>query len=327
MTLQAIENQEPGPVPAEQEIIKGQQVVDFRAEHLIAQAIERGLPVEALERLLAMRERLKAERAKEAFYEALRVFQVRCPVIPKNEQVLNKDGKSVRYRYASLGKIIEVISPLLGECGLSYSFDTMFKANPPAQIVTCTIHHTLGHSETSTFRAPIDKDAYMNEVQKSGSALSYGKRYALSNALGIVADEDDDGRGSGEKESHGEPGNAPPEPRKPSLIMPTQKAQLTSRVKALNLRWSVVKRWVAQNFGLNDLNKLTSKQYSLLDKELEKLAGGPASNQGPSFEEILRMARLSKAEEDRELVLDLARELPGDQRAEVERALGEGYTK
>jgi hypothetical protein len=101
-----------------------------------------------------------------------------------------------------------------------------------------------------------------------------------------------------------------------------QKTQLTDRVKALNLKWSVVKRWVAQNFGLNDLNKLTEKQYSLLDKELEKLVGGPASNQDPSFEEVLRMAKLAKVEEDRELVLDLARELLEDQWGEIERVLG-----
>jgi ERF superfamily len=317
MTLQVLENQEAGPLPAEQEIIEDQQVVDFRAERLIAQAIERGLPVESLERLLAMRERLKAERAREAFFDALTRFQSECPVIPKVALVFY-EGK-LRYRYAPLGKIIEVVAPLLTKHGLSYSFDTAFKANPPAQIVTCTVHHVAGHSQTSTFRSPIDPKAHMNEVQKSGSSLTYGKRYALSNALGIVADEDDDGRGSGQVS----PEPSVSRPPKPSLITAAQKARLTSRVKALNLKWSVVKRWVAQNFGLNDLNKLTEKQYSSLDKELEKLASGPACAQGPSFEEALRLAKLAEGKDDRELVQDLARTLTPEQRSEVERVLAE----
>ena len=48
---------------------------------LIAQAIQAGhtIPVDTLERLLAMRRELKAESAREAYFGALTDFQARCP--------------------------------------------------------------------------------------------------------------------------------------------------------------------------------------------------------------------------------------------------------
>jgi hypothetical protein len=51
-----------------------------------------------MEKLFALREKVKAEQAREAYVESLAVFQSNCPVITKTKKVLNKDGQSVRYR-------------------------------------------------------------------------------------------------------------------------------------------------------------------------------------------------------------------------------------
>jgi hypothetical protein len=64
-----------------------QQEVVPQAEALIAKAIEHNLPVESLERLLDMRERLRAEQAREAYFTGLARFQAGCPVIPKTKCV------------------------------------------------------------------------------------------------------------------------------------------------------------------------------------------------------------------------------------------------
>ena len=143
-----------------------------------------------MEKLLAMRRELKAEEAKEAFFRALAEFQAALPVILKDREVMGKDGKR-RYRYAPLSQIIAAIKSPMRESGFSFTLDS--REEEGTVVAPCTIHHIGGHSETSTFRVPIDPQAYMNAPQKVASAHTYAKRYALCNALGIVtADEDDD---------------------------------------------------------------------------------------------------------------------------------------
>ena len=48
---------------------------------LLAQAIDKGMPVESMERLLAMRREMKAEYARDQYFKALAGFQHECPVI------------------------------------------------------------------------------------------------------------------------------------------------------------------------------------------------------------------------------------------------------
>lgn len=163
--------------------------VNQPVEGLIAQAIEKGLPVETMERLFALREKVKAEYAKEQFTQALADFQKDCPIVEKNKKVLNKDGRTLRYQYASIDNIIGSIKAPLSQNGLAYSFSVEQTENKIK--ATCTITHIAGHSSTSSFEIPIDKEGYMTEPQKYASALTYAKRYALTNALGLVGTEED----------------------------------------------------------------------------------------------------------------------------------------
>jgi len=166
------------------------QHIGIDAEMLIMKGIEAQVPVETMERLLAMREKLNEEKAKIEFFKALSAFQADCPIIKKNKKVLQKNSNQVRYAYASLDSIVSQISPILAEHGLSY----MFKSSSHDGFVkqSCEVRHFLGHSETSSFDIPIDPDGYMGDAQKSGSASSFAKRYALQDALGILTGDDDD---------------------------------------------------------------------------------------------------------------------------------------
>ena len=170
--------------------VKQTAIAPIDPESLIAKAIESNVPVETLERLLAMRSELKAEQAKEAFYQALSDFQSECPIIKKTKQVKNKDG-SVRYSYAPLDSIIEQISPFLNKHGLSYTTDTTQKKDGFVTAIV-EIHHRLGYSKLSEFDIPIDDAAFMNDAQKAASAFSFAKRYAVTNALGIMTGDMDD---------------------------------------------------------------------------------------------------------------------------------------
>jgi hypothetical protein len=136
-------------------------------EVLIAQAIERNVPVETMEKLLAMRRELKGEQAKEAFNAALSAFQAECPVIRKGKPVFNKD-KSIRYVYAPLEAIVEQVKPLLQRHGFSFTVDSAVEENWVGAV--CKVTHQLGHSETSTFKVPVDRDAFMSAPQRFASA-------------------------------------------------------------------------------------------------------------------------------------------------------------
>lgn len=162
----------------------------------ISQAIEKNLPVETMEKLFSLMERAKDAHAKSEYHYALSAFQAVCPVIEKTKVVNGKDGKE-RYRFAPIDSIVEQIKKPLGDNGLSYTFTTGNKEGFIVAIVKIT--HVLGYSESSEFEIPIDKEAYMSKQQQYAAALTYAKRYALCNALGIsTGDEDNDGKGDSE---------------------------------------------------------------------------------------------------------------------------------
>ena len=166
--------------------------INVDPQALIKIAIEKGVPIDVLERLLAMRERLQGEQAEIEFREALSNFQSECPVIVKRKEVYDKYGK-LRYRYAPLDDILKQIKPYLKENGLSYDIDTQITNNPSGITTIVKICHKLGHSKTTTFNVPVDKDSYMSEPQKWASAQTFSKRYAFCNGFGILTgDEDDD---------------------------------------------------------------------------------------------------------------------------------------
>ena len=176
-------------------VVQRKVEVTVNAETLLSQAIDKGMPVDMMERLLKMRSDLKAEYASEEYARALSSFQSACPVIKKTSSAVDSKGK-VRYRYASMDEISASVAPLLEKNGLSYSFKT--KQNEKSVTAICIVKHSAGHSEETEFTIPIDPEAYMNAAQKVASALTYAKRYAFVNAFGIMTgDEDDDGNGTG----------------------------------------------------------------------------------------------------------------------------------
>lgn len=172
-------------------VARVEQKSPTQVDSFIEQAIAAKAPVETLERLFKLHKEVQAEQAKSAFTQALADFQGECPKIEKNKKVLNKDGRSVRYQYASLDSIGNQIKETLKKHNLSYSWDVEKKDNN--MLVTVTVTHVLGHSEKSSIEIPIAVDGYMTEPQKYASAQTYAKRYTLINALGITtADEDTD---------------------------------------------------------------------------------------------------------------------------------------
>lgn len=162
---------------------------------LINTAIEKDISVEVLEKLLDMAMRVKRERAERAFYRALALFEQKCPSIERTKWIPKKGDSG--YFYAPLDSIVSQVKKLLTKCGFSFFIEAEQKEGSVTAI--CYANHVYGYTKATKFTVPIDPDAYMNNQQQFGSALTYAKRYAFCNAFGIMtADIDDDASEAGE---------------------------------------------------------------------------------------------------------------------------------
>lgn len=169
--------------------VEPEQSAALDVQTLIREAIQQG-SMDTVERLVAVRQQLKEEAAREAYFRALSAFQSECPEIPKSKKVHDKHG-NYRYSFAPLDVIVAKVKQVLQKHGFSYVIRT--RQGEDHVTAVCQVNHVAGHTEETEFTVPIDPEAYMNAQQKPASALTYAKRYAFVNAFGIMTtDEDDD---------------------------------------------------------------------------------------------------------------------------------------
>lgn len=165
---------------------------DTSAEKLIQQAIAANVPVETLERLLAMRTQIRVEQAKEGFNKAMAAFQAECPTIVKTKEVKTRSGV-VAYRYAPIESIVAQVKRPLKNNGFSYTTQIDLTEKGVKAIIKVT--HEQGHSEETSMEVPLGtKTDIMSNSQVTAAASTFAKRYAFCNAFGILTgDEDTDG--------------------------------------------------------------------------------------------------------------------------------------
>jgi hypothetical protein len=159
-------------------------------DQLLALAVDKNLDIDKLEKLLLMKERWDAAQARRSFFDALSIFQTKCPVLIKSKLVA---FGTTKYHYAPLSDITEQIKSLLGEVGLTYRWEN--KTEEGKLQITCIVTHRNGHSEQTSMSAVADTSGGKNAIQSIGSTITYLQRYTLIGALGISsADEDNDGK-------------------------------------------------------------------------------------------------------------------------------------
>jgi len=282
------------PIDADQSPRQASNIVHLDPAALIAKAIEHAVPVETLERLLAMRAALAQESARSAFFTAMARFQAQIPPIQKRQvaKVQTKSGSSFTYHYADLGDIVTAIRPALAACELSLSFDTALKDR--MLTVIASVHHAQGHSASSTFSVPLDSETRMSPSQAMGSALTYARRYAMCAALGIVTAEDDDDaqttqpapRAADRRPPQGQAPAAAPTAARPTAAAPTptapaaapqpisegQHKRLEARINELGLDRQRVKDWVRRAWAVEHLNLIPAVKYDELDRRLDTWA-------------------------------------------------------
>lgn len=110
----------------------------------------------------------------------------------------NKTNPHLKNKYADLGSIFDAVQPallannimLMQACG---------KAELGVTVSTRLVHASGEWIDYGEIVLPVDKAT----AQAVGSALTYAKRYALSAALSIFADDDDDGNAASQTKASG----------------------------------------------------------------------------------------------------------------------------
>ena len=117
-------------------------------------------------------------------FKKIAEFQQEVPVIHKGTQ-------GYGYSYADLPTIFEKINPLLKKNGLGFT-----QLLSGTAIKTIIFDVESGESIESIADIPQGVNLKgMNDFQVLGSAITYIRRYALSAALGLVTDIDNDAAG------------------------------------------------------------------------------------------------------------------------------------
>jgi hypothetical protein len=153
-------------------------------------AADPNVPVDKLERLIAMQERIEANNARAAFNAAFAEMQVEIPTV-------HERGKTDKATYARLEDIIEAVRPILGRHGFALSHRTEWPDAKTVKVIGILMHRE-GHSRESEFLSAADASGSKNAIQGLGSAVAYGRRYTTKDLLNIAtSDEDDDGARTG----------------------------------------------------------------------------------------------------------------------------------
>lgn len=148
--------------------------------------------VEVLERLHAIAKEERAANARAAYYAAVSELHARIGSIPKNRTAAfaTKAGGKVSYRYADLHAVASALRKHTGPLGLAWRWAT--SGDDSGVAVTCTASHRDGHSESTTWRAPIENGNPMTSApQKAKIATTFAQRVTLIQVFGLTDTEDD----------------------------------------------------------------------------------------------------------------------------------------
>jgi hypothetical protein len=115
-----------------------------------------------------------------------------------------KDTKGARGKYAPLDAVLEMVRPILNECGLVLTQPT-YVDGETMFVRTAIVHRATGESHDCSYPAgPVTL-----QHQQLGAGTTYARRYSLLSILAVFPEnEDDDGEKAGA--AGGAPASPPP---------------------------------------------------------------------------------------------------------------------
>ena len=161
---------------------------------VIEKMIDKGVPMEQLDKLLEMQQKWEREQARKAYVAALSAFKANAPILTKNKRVgfESKDkSQKVSYTHITLAEACRVLIPSLAQHGLSHGWETE-QIDGGLIKVTCRLSHSAGHSEVVTLKSIADNSGSKNAIQAVASTVSYLERYTFLAIVGMAAEDMDD---------------------------------------------------------------------------------------------------------------------------------------
>jgi ERF superfamily len=162
---------------------------DNYIEGVLSLAIEKNVPVETIEKLIAAGKEMQAYYARRAFYTAKAAFQAEMPLITNTKEVRDRDGKLL-YKYSPMPHVVKVAQPLLTKHGFSWAVrSTVIQG---AVIATCILTHSEGHTEEYSYTSPFIEGTKLSDQAKVYEGTrTVAKRCAFADALGITCQDEE----------------------------------------------------------------------------------------------------------------------------------------
>lgn len=181
------------------------------------------------------------------------------------DPVKNKDGHG--YKYADLGQVLKILRPHLKANGLSFSQMLCTPISDDKIAIETILMHKSGQWISSVMEMQINEPIInqygktkTNKAQSVGTVITYAKRYALTAAFGISADEDTDADQSGANSN-----------KKATSL------QVETLLKVYNndkTRIESLMKWA----GIQNINDISSEQYfkamESINKKIQQQAQG-----------------------------------------------------
>lgn len=150
------------------------------------------VPVEKLEQMFALHQKVKADQAKQEFLQAFARMQQALPAAARAGRGHNSKS------YARYEDVAEALRAPFSEHGFSHWFAIDQEAAGGVKVTTF-LGHASGHVESSSLVLPLDTSGGKVAIHALGSTVSYGKRYGLLTVTGIATTDDDDGQRAADK--------------------------------------------------------------------------------------------------------------------------------
>lgn len=203
---------------------------------MINRALDRGATIEVMTKLMDLQERWEKNQARKAFDNAIADAKAEIKPITKNRKGHNDK------RYADFAAYAMAIDPIISKHGLSYRFRT---TQDDKIKVTCILSHRDGYYEENSLVGPADTTGSKNAIQAIGSTLTYLQRYSLIQALGLAADDDDDGRAGGIS----------------GLISEEQAASIQASIVEIDIDLPGFMTWLKKATGAETIDAIPAKEF------------------------------------------------------------------
>lgn len=296
------------------------QALATREDGFLATALEKGVDTEQLEKLIDLKNREMARRAKADF--DVHFAEMQREFVPVARSKVAKDNNGQRlYAYCPLEDILIANQPIITKHGFSYRWAE--EALPSREKRIWCIVAGWGHEERSFVDIPfIEGNRATNAIQNRGSATSYGKRYSFLNAFGIiVAGEDDDAQGGTGKP---ETGLSPERPTSSASVSVEPPKDFRGFIALINERVPSKERpeWMKRAQGGKDLALLERLAAEIVEHYVDAKvtpAEPPASDGEPALDdlriEIMEFIGAIVPEADRPAARKRLEETPADRKA------------